>query len=158
MNDGSEARMRRMSPIIREISPAETYPLRLPILRAGLPPESAVFPNDDAPETVHFGAFRGKELVGVASLYSAELPEKPQFKPAWQLRGMATLPEVRGGGYGRALVEACLAHCRARGAAIVWCNARSPAVKFYEMHGLQTLGDEFEIPTAGPHFRMWREL
>lgn len=147
-----------MSPVIREISAAETYPLRLPILRAGLPPDSAVFPNDDAPETAHFGAFRDTELVGVASLYPAPLPEKPEFKPAWQLRGMATLPEVRGAGYGRALVEACLVHCRARGAAIVWCNARTPAVRFYERHGLQTLGEEFEIPTAGPHFRMWREL
>ncbi len=147
-----------MSPVIREISAAETYPLRLPILRAGLPPESAVFPGDDAPETVHFGAFRGEELVGIASLYSAPLPEKPELQPAWQLRGMATLPEVRGAGYGRALVEACLRHGRARGAAIVWCNARTPAVKFYEKHGLQTLGEEFEIPAAGPHFRMWREL
>jgi GNAT superfamily N-acetyltransferase len=147
-----------MSPVIREISAAETYPLRLPILRAGLPPESAVFPNDDAPATVHFGAFRGAELVGIASLYPAPLPEMPQRLPAWQLRGMATLPEVRGAGYGRALVEACLAHARASGAAILWCNARSPAVKFYEKHGLQTLGEEFEIPTAGPHFRMSRAL
>ena len=147
-----------MAPDIRQISAAETYPLRLPILRAGMPPEAAEFPNDNAPDTIHLGAFADDQLVGVVSLYPAPFPDRPESPAAWQLRGMATLPEVRGAGHGRALVEASFAACHWRGAKLLWCNARTPAVEFYRHHGLETIGEEFEIPTAGPHFRMWREL
>ena len=144
--------------MIRLISALETHPLRLPILRAGLPPDSAIFPGDDDPRTAHFGAISGDRIVGVATLMPAPLPERPEISAGWQLRGMATLPEVRGHGHGRELVQACLQHARREGGQLLWCNARSPAVPFYEHHGLATLGPEFEIPTAGPHFRMWISL
>jgi GNAT superfamily N-acetyltransferase len=144
--------------MIRTISAPETHALRLPILRAGMPPDSAIFPGDESADARHFGAFAGDRLVGVASIYPAPLPERPDLKATWQLRGMATLPEVRGQGFGRALVQACLEHAREQGADALWCNARTPAVSFYEHFGLATLGPEFEIPTAGPHYRMWISL
>ena len=37
-------------------------------------------------------------------------------------------------------------------------NARTGAVPFYHTHGWTTLGEEFDIPTVGPHFRMWMEV
>lgn len=144
--------------MIRPIRAAETHALRLPILRAGLPPESACFPGDDAAETIHFGAFAGERLVGIATLLRAPLPEHPELFRAWQLRGMATLPEVRGQGRGRDLLLAALHHAREQSGDVLWCNARVPAVPFYERHGLAILGAEFEIPTAGPHRRMWISL
>lgn len=143
-----------MSCSIRAITADETIAIRLPILRAGMPRDAAVFPGDDHPATRHFGAFWDGALTGVATLLRAPWPERPSIAEAWQLRGMATLPEVRGLGCGAALVRACLDHARAQGGALLWCNARSPAVGFYRGHGLQTVGEEFDIPTAGPHFRM----
>jgi len=139
---------------VRFISAEETVAVRLPILRAGMPREAAIFPGDDAPETRHFGGFQHGALVGVATLLRAPLPERPEVAEAWQLRGMATLPEVRGLRCGSALMRTCLEHARAEGGALLWCNARSPAVAFYRRHGLETMGEEFNIPTAGPHFRM----
>jgi GNAT superfamily N-acetyltransferase len=144
---------------IRRITAGETIPLRHPILRAGLARETAIFPGDEAETSIHLGAFAADgKLVGVATLHYVPLLDRPDFDSAFQLRGMATDPEVRGQGAGRALVEACVVAAREAGAQWVWCNARTPAAGFYSRHGFKTTGGIFEIPTAGPHVRMMRAL
>ncbi|MEQ1850651.1 MAG: GNAT family N-acetyltransferase [Chthoniobacteraceae bacterium] len=143
---------------VRVISAADTVVIRWPVLRPGFPRETAVFDGDDATTTLHLGAFDGAKLVGVASIYLAACPAKPDASPAFQLRGMATLPEIRGAGFGKALLDACVAAALEEGATLLWCNARTGAVPFYRKNGWATLGDEFDIPTVGPHFRMFREL
>ena len=37
---------------------------------------------------------------------------------------------------------------------LLWCNARVPAVPFYQKHGWQVVSEPFEVPTAGPHVKM----
>jgi GNAT superfamily N-acetyltransferase len=147
--------MNRTQPEIRKISPEDTYAIRLELLRPGHPIEDAMFPGDRDPETVHFGAFSGEDHVGIATLLRAAFPAQPDVTGAWQLRGMATLPSVQGLGFGRALLAACVEHARSRSAELLWCNARSHAIGFYERAGFQCVGDEFHIEDAGPHFRMW---
>jgi GNAT superfamily N-acetyltransferase len=142
---------------VRIITAAETLPLRQAVLRPGRPIAAARFPGDDAPAARHFGAFRDGQLLGIASLYLAELPEQPGVA-AWQLRGMATTPEARGMGFGRALVLACIAFARDNGARVLWCNARIAAAGFYRKLGFEILGERFEIPDVGPHFRMMLRL
>lgn len=138
---------------VRPITAEETWPLRLAVLRPGRPIESARFPGDDAPGTRHFGAFRNGQLLGIASLYAAEMPARPG-ELAFQLRGMATAPEARGLGLGRALVHACIEFARESGVRLIWCNARTGAVGFYRKLGFEVFGNEFEIADVGPHFRM----
>ena len=36
-----------------------------------------------------------------------------------------------------------------------WCNARTTAIGFYEQAGWSTATDVFDIPTAGPHVKMY---
>jgi GNAT superfamily N-acetyltransferase len=143
---------------VRRISAEETIAVRWPILRPGFPRETAVFDGDHDLLTIHLGAFQGERLVGVASIYAAPLPEKPELNRTWQLRGMATLPEVRGLGLGRALLQACETAAREAGGALLWCNARIAAAPFYSRHGWEIIGSEFDIPTVGPHYRMMRAL
>ncbi len=158
---------------VRVITAAQTYPLRQSVLRAGLPPEACIFPGDDDPATTHLGVVRGDDLLAIATLMREPLPVSvpdpaasagdlpagalPDAQ-ACRLRGMAVAPEVRGQGIGAALLRACFAHAWAAGATRFWCNARTPAVPFYERHGLRTSGGEFDIPTAGPHRLMYRDL
>ncbi|MEP6668242.1 MAG: GNAT family N-acetyltransferase [Chthoniobacter sp.] len=143
---------------VRPITAEETLSLRHAILRAGLPREMAIFPGDEAESSRHFGAFLDGKLVGVATIHFASLLDRPDFDPAYQVRGMATTPEVRGQGAGHALVEACMEAARAAGAHWIWCNARTPAVGFYTQHGFKPTTGVFDIPTAGPHMRMFRPL
>ncbi len=142
---------------VRVISAEDVIAVRWPILRPGFPRETAIFPGDEDGETRHFGAFVGGQLVGVASIYRATFPEKPQLT-GWQLRGMATLETARGLGFGVALLEAAEEYARQESGALAWCNARVTAAEFYCRHGWQISGETFDIPTVGPHFRMFRVL
>jgi GNAT superfamily N-acetyltransferase len=151
--------MREVEPIIRKIAAAETLPLRHAILRTGLPRETAVFPGDDAESSRHFGAFVGRQLVGVATIHHVPPPDHPEHEgSAYQLRGMATAEKFRGQGIGGVLLGACIAAAQHTGASWLWCNARTPAAEFYARHGFAVQGGVFDIPTAGPHYRMLRPL
>lgn len=148
--------------MVRPITAAETRPLRAAVLRPGQPPEALVYAGDEHPQALHVGAFEDERLVGIATVYPEPPPEAYRDAMpgggAFRLRGMATLPEVRGGGHGRELLEACFAHARAHGARVLWCNARVGALGFYRRMGLETIGPEFDIAGIGPHYVMWREV
>ena len=140
------------------ITAEETLGLRMAILRPGLPRETAVFPGDDAATSRHYGAYLDGRLVGVATMHYVPLLDRPEFPAAFQVRGMATVDEVRGQGAGSALLTACLEEAKRAGAHYVWCNARTPAAGFYSRHGFQIQGGIFELPNAGPHYRMIRPI
>lgn len=142
---------------MRQITAAETVPLRHAVLRPGRPLETALFSGDDSASTTHFGAFRNGQLLCVASLFEAQLPEEPSVA-AIQLRGMATAPEAQRTGLGRALVLGCVRFARENGARLLWCNARVYASGFYSKLGFEIVGNEFDIPDVGPHYRMKLEL
>ncbi|MEM9417859.1 MAG: GNAT family N-acetyltransferase [Planctomycetota bacterium] len=139
-----------------EAVPIETIlPLRTEVLRDGQPPESAQFPGDHDPATLHLAAIgtvdKPNVVVGCLSLMPNPMPEDP----AWthQLRGMAVVEELRGSGVGgQLLVELG----RRTPGYRVWCNARVPAQRFYGRHGWSVVSEAFEVPHHGPHVRMCR--
>lgn len=138
---------------VRPISAAETRPIRQKVLRPTQTAEELVFPGDDEPTAGHFGAFVGHDLVGVASVY--EQGETGQTEAGlWRLRGMAVLPEYRGRGLGVRLFEATADHAIVHGGSTYWCTARVTARDFYLARGMHQVGDEFELPTIGPHVIM----
>ena len=142
---------------IRPITATEARTVRLPVLRPGMPPESAVLDHDDDPGTRHIGALDGARLVGVATFFAEPCALRPEV-PAWRLRGMATLHNMQGRGAGSALVAEGVRVARADGAALMWCNARVSARGFYEKLGFAAIGDEFSIPVSGPHYVMIMDL
>ncbi|MBI4785571.1 MAG: GNAT family N-acetyltransferase [Chloroflexi bacterium] len=142
---------------IRPISAAEARPLRHIVLRPHQPPESIMYPGDDAPDSLHVGAFVDALLVGIATVVR-EAPPGESAPRAWRLRGMATLPQARRQGVGAALVRACLAHVAAHGGTMLWCLGRTSALAFYNSLGFQATGDEFDVPHTGPHFIMRRPV
>lgn len=149
---------------VRAVPAADVVPLRHRVLRPGQPPERCVYPEDDLPGARHFAALSMGRMVGAASLYPEDPPtDSPAGPtpgipagPAWRLRGMATLDEVRGTGIGSALLRTSLTHAALAGATAVWCNARTSASGFYRRHGFQVLGREFDLPDIGAHHFMVR--
>ena len=77
---------------------------------------------------------------------------------ACQLRGMAVDPAYQRSGIGQKLLDEVDRIAAEKGAEILWANARKPAAGFYQKHGWMIASEEFEIPTAGPHFKMVRRL
>jgi ribosomal protein S18 acetylase RimI-like enzyme len=98
--------------------------------------------------SVAFGAYEGDALVAVGLV-------GPEGGPgAWRVRGMATVPEARGGGAGTAVLSALVEHAAAHGATRIWCNARIGARSLYERAGFRVISEQFDIPEIGPHYVM----
>ena len=137
-----------------------THPLRQRVLRPGRPLVECLFDGDDRADTIHFGVESEGALVGIASLYREPPPSETRGTgdPCFRLRGMATADEVRGRGFGKALVRACLDHVARLGGGLFWCNARTTAAGFYEALGLRIRGEPFEMANIGPHVRMVVEV
>ncbi len=133
---------------VREISLAETRPLRHTVLRPHETVESLAASEPAGAFAV--GVFDRDELIAVGLVAPAGEPG------AWRVRGMATDPRARGTGAGTAVLDALVQHAVAHGAARVWCNARTPARSLYERAGFSAISEEFELPGIGPHFVMER--
>lgn len=143
---------------LRRAALEELIDLRHQVLRAGLPRESAIFDADALPDARHYGAFRGNTgntTVGCATLHLNSW----EGEPAWQLRGMAVAPELCGRGVGRAILSFLEADVlQASPVRLLWCNARAPAAGFYRKQGWEIRSEPFDIPTAGPHYKMTKRL
>ncbi len=130
----------------------EIVPLRHRILRAGLPVDMARFPGDDAPDTLHLGAF---DADGNAVCCVTMLRADWEGEPAWRLRGMATDDGLRGTGIGSALVPVAeRAALALTGPLPIWCDARIRAIPFYERMGYVCVSEFFDIEHAGLHRKM----
>jgi hypothetical protein len=69
-----------------------------------MPAGRSIYPGDDAPDTLHLGAFVNGRMAAVATVCRESLPGT-SMADQWRLRGMATLKEFRGSGLGRLLAE-----------------------------------------------------
>lgn len=142
-----------------ELAAADTHPIRLAVLRADTVSKVVTFAEDEWPGAWHLGV-RGSDgqLVAVSSWIPRQRATRPDMA-AVQLRGMATLQHLQGHGVGGLLVEAGCAQAAARGARLVWANARDAALDFYLRHGFTIDSEGFiEQVTGMPHHVIAREL
>lgn len=140
---------------IQNITSTETYPVRHVVLRAGKPIESCQFQGDELETTNHFGYYINNQIIGVISIF--EINNK-QFlvQKSFQIRGMAVLPSFQKQGIGEALVNEAEKFCTTQKADLIWFNARTTAVGFYQKMRYEIVGAEFEINEVGPHFLMFK--
>ncbi|MGV6814058.1 MAG: GNAT family N-acetyltransferase [Phycisphaerales bacterium] len=134
---------------IRSITAAQTRPIRQRVLRPHQAASELVYPGDDAHDSFHLGAYRDNELLAILSMYF--MPKQGETSHAWRIRGMASIPEARGIGLGRMLVEMARDQAWGIKLAPIWCNARQSAFGFYEKLGFVIEGEVFEIEGIGPH-------
>jgi predicted GNAT family N-acyltransferase len=133
----------------------ETYPLWRDVLREG----RNVAREPSPVGTVHLAARAPSgQVIGVVQLSPAPCPFQPGVRAAWQLRGMATHPQARGQGVGRALIAEALRQVTGRGGDLVWCHARVSAAGFYARMGFRQVTGEYDKPGVGPHVGMFIEL
>ena len=142
-----------MSISIRRVAVEEIFPLRHAVLRPGRPVSYSVYSQDDG--AVHIGAFDDGMLVGCATVFPDPWPgsaSEPASPKAWRLRGMAVDPSQQGSGVGRQVLDEAVAAAREGGAPLLWANARTAALGFYERMGWRVVGEEFIASDSGlPH-------
>jgi GNAT superfamily N-acetyltransferase len=141
------------------VDAAATRELRRSVLRPATSPGDHL-PGDDLASAIHVGAVDDDGVVACTCfVYPDQCPWLPERADTWHLRQMATLPTRRSRGLGGGVVEMAVELVLERGAGLLWCNAREPAVGFYTRHGFQPVGDIFTDERHPiPHQRMWREL
>jgi GNAT superfamily N-acetyltransferase len=155
---------------VERIPAAASYPLRHVVLRPHQSIEAVVWEGDDEPGTATFGAVERASgaIVGVATVFREPTPFDPaevgippgasSEETTWRLRGMATREDLRGQGIGSRVLRAVLDHVAGEGGDLIWCNARVGAIAFYRQAGFEAWGDEWELPSIGPHVVMWRRV
>ena len=84
-------------------------------------------------------------------MHSSKIEDKKQYR----LRAMASLPEVRGSGAGKMIVQEALRLVEAKGMEVLWCDARKVALGFYEKLGFERIDEWYEVPKIGPHQFMY---
>jgi GNAT superfamily N-acetyltransferase len=131
--------------------------LRMSVLRPHESGDGPMYPLEDDPATSHFAALAGEEVLAVGSVMADGHPHEPA-PGDWRVRGMATVPECRGQGFGARVLAALESHAEAEGGKRLWCNARIGARSFYEQAGWVVEGGEYEIPGIGIHLLMTKEL
>ena len=135
-------------PVVVELTPEETHPLRLAVLRFDTVTKNVVFPEDTWPGAFHLGVRLSDELVGTSSW----VPRDHHGQPGVQLRGMATSRRLQGSGLGGILLNAGCERAAAGDAVVVWARARDAALAFYLRHGFEVEGDGFiDEATQLPH-------
>ena len=116
--------------------------------------------DDPDPGEMVFGAFLDDRLVGVAGL---KLERRPRTMHKALLFGTRVLPEFRGQGIARALVEAVLEHARSmpgtRVVQLTVTESNAAAIQLYESCGFVRFGTEPFAIKVGERFaskvHMW---
>jgi GNAT superfamily N-acetyltransferase len=143
---------------VERVAAAVTFPLRQRVLRPHEALHDLALPGDDDPDTAHFAATEDGEVVATASVRREPPPWPVAPRASWRLRGMATAERRRGQGLGTSLLAAVIEHVGRHGGGLLWCNARVPAVPFYERAGFVTRGDPWTDAVIGPHVAMERAV
>jgi GNAT superfamily N-acetyltransferase len=142
-----------MTLVIRRAAVEDIFPLRHAVLRPGRPVSYSVYSEDEG--AVHVGAWDDDMLVGCATVFPAPWAGSDDAAPeprAWRLRGMAVDPSRQGTGVGRLVLAEGVAAAREAGAPLLWANARTTAIPFYERLGWRVVGAEFLAGDSGlPH-------
>lgn len=144
---------------VLRISAIDTYPIRQQVLVTDHDIKKVKFENDEDDDiSFHLGAFKNSQLVSVASFY---YERNPIFEDQhqYQLRGMATLPEFQGQGLSSELLNVAFPIIKQNFCTLLWCNARTTAIGFYQKVGFQIYNaEEFIIPGIGPHVLMFKKI
>ena len=143
--------------MIKFIKPTDILQVRNIVLRDNkLTPDECRFSTDEIDGAFHLGYYVGDILATVVSLHPQNYGELTGN--GYQLRGMATLAEYRGKGFGKIIVDYAVNYLQQKHAGYIWCNARKVASKFYSDCGFKIISSEFEIKDIGPHYVMSRQL
>ncbi len=140
---------------IEEVNVEIVLPVRQAVLRSGKPREECFFEGDYAEETIHLALYKDEEVQAIATILK-DKSEKLKSNNQFHLRGMAVIPEAQGKGLGKHLLLYAEDLIMQQSPTVLWFNARTSAVKFYQKNNFEVFGKEFDIPTVGPHFLMFK--
>ena len=142
---------------IKVVAAKDIRPLRNLVLRPNLPIETTYYDLDNDIETFHLASIMDNTIISIGTFYP-ENDIELQTKNGYRLRGMATHPKFRRKSAATKLMKESFVLLKEKKCDILWCNARLVAVEFYKSLGFKIIGEIFDIPSIGPHYKMYRSI
>lgn len=106
-------------------------------------------PGDDDLETVHLAVLDAQQRpMGIVSACPHPCPQRPGAAATY-LWAMAVAENRRGRGVGSRLVCELARRSLAAGRTVLWADARSDAVGFYQARGATVVGDPYRDSVTG---------
>ncbi len=129
--------------------------LRHRILHPGGPESRVLYETDKLKSAIHLIVEdkQSKEVLACGSL----LPEDDDGRICTdknRIRGMAVALSAQGQGFGNNILDKMIELTKENGIGYTWCNAREAVLPFYEKRGFKVVGNVFDVPGSGPHFKM----
>ena len=143
--------------MLKEVSVEEVIPMRVKVLRPKGPVADCTFSGDRNPSSYHVGFYDSGSLAGIGSVIQES--ENGQLNQGvWRVRGMAVDDSYRRRGIGSKILQELISYVKNQNGMMLWCNARTSAIKLYQRHNFKIASKEFSLPVIGPHYRMKRNL
>ena len=142
---------------IKVVVAKDIRPLRNLVLRPNLPIETTYYDLDNDIETFHLASIMDNTIISIGTFYP-ENDIELQTKNGYRLRGMATHPKFRRKSAATKLMKESFVLLKEKKCDFLWCNARLVAVEFYKSLGFKITGKIFDIPSIGPHYKMYKSV
>ena len=142
---------------IKVVAAKDIRPLRNLVLRPNLPIETTYYDLDNDIETFHLASIMDNTIISIGTFYP-ENDIELQTKNGYRLRGMATDPKFRRKSAATKLMKKSFVLLKEKKCDILWCNARLVAIEFYKSLGFKITGKIFDIPSIGPHYKMYKSV
>lgn len=142
---------------IKVVAAKDIRPLRNLVLRPNLPIETTYYDLDNDIETFHLASIMDNTIISIGTFYP-ENDIELQTKNGYRLRGMATHPKFRRKSAATKLMKESFVLLKEKKCDVLWCNARLVAVEFYKSLGFKITGKIFNIPSIGPHYKMYKSV
>lgn len=142
---------------IKVVAAKDIRPLRNLVLRPNLPIETTYYDLDNDIETFHLASIMDNTIISIGTFYP-ENDIELQTKNGYRLRGMATHPKFRRKSAATKLMKKSFVLLKEKKCDVLWCNARLVAVEFYTSLGFKITGKIFDIPSIGPHYKMYKSV
>ena len=142
---------------IKVVAAKDIRPLRNLVLRPNLPIETTYYDLDNDIKTFHLASIMDNTIISIGTFYP-ENDIELQTKNGYRLRGMATHPKFRRKSAATKLMKESFVLLKEKKCDVLWCNARLVAVEFYKSLGFKITGKIFDIPSIGPHYKMYKSV
>ena len=142
---------------IKVVAAKDIRALRNLVLRPNLPIETTYYDLDNDIETFHLASIMDNTIISIGTFYP-ENDIELQTKNGYRLRGMATHPKFRRKSAATKLMKESFVLLKEKKCDVLWCNARLVAVEFYKSLGFKITGKIFDIPSIGPHYKMYKSV
>lgn len=141
---------------IKQIGAEETYSLRMNVLSHETLAD-CYYKGDFDERSLHIGALKENEIIGVASFFPESHKQLPH-KKMYRLKGLAIDPNHQNELRGQTLILFGENILRQNETELIWSTTKVSNINYYRHLGFQESDHVFNFPPKGLHILMYKQI